>query len=114
MAKADTKNGFTQIANTLLEKICSSSLTQNETRVLLAMIRLSYGWRQKDTGDRAGAGELQKITGLFNNQIFLSIKSLKKKRIILVEKGKQNKYSINTQLSEWDIVTNHYQSQNVA
>jgi len=111
MDKADTDNGYTKIANQLLVKICCSNLTQNEMKVLLAIARLSYGWNQKDTASRAGSKELREITGLFTNQIYLVIRSLKARKIITVTKKKQNTYKINTYLSEWQIVTNHYQSQ---
>jgi len=111
MDKADTDNGYTKIANQLLVKICCSNLSQNEMKVLLAIIRLSYGWNQKDTASRAGSKELREITGLFTNQIYLVIKNLKARKIIAVTKKKQNTYKINTYLSEWQIVTNHYQSR---
>ena len=111
MDKADTDNGYTKIANQLLVKICCSNLTQNEMKVLLAIARLSYGWNQKDTASRAGSKELREITGLFTNQIYLVIKNLKARKIIAVTKKKQNTYKINTYLSEWQIVTNHYQSR---
>lgn len=111
MDKADTDNGYTKIANQLLVKICCSNLTQNEMRVLLAIARLSYGWNQKDTASRAGSKELREMTGLFTNQIYLVIRSLKAKKVIVVTKKKQNTYKINTYLSEWQVVTNHYQSQ---
>ena len=111
MDKADTDNGYTKIANQLLVKICCSNLTQNEMKVLLAIARLSYGWNQKDTANRAGSKELREITGLFTNQIYLVIKNLKARKIIAVTKKKQNTYKINTYLSEWQIVTNHYQSR---
>ncbi len=111
MDKADTNNGYTKIANQLLVKICCSNLTQNEMKVLLAIARLSYGWNQKDTANRAGSKELREITGLFTNQIYLVIKNLKARKIIVVTKKKQNTYKINTYLSEWQIVTNHYQSR---
>lgn len=111
MDKADTDNGYTKIANQLLVKICCSNLTQNEIKVLLAIARLSYGWNQKDTASRAGSKELREMTGLFTNQIYLVIRSLKAKKVIVVTKKKQNTYKINTYLSEWQVVTNNDQSQ---
>lgn len=111
MDKADTDNGYTKIANQLLVKICCSNLTQNEMKVLLAITRLSYGWNQKDTASRAGSKELREMTGLFTNQIYLVIRSLKAKKVIVVTKKKQNTYKINTYLSEWQVVTNNDQSR---
>jgi len=113
MAKAQLENGFTQIATELLEKICIFKMTQNELKVLLAIVRLSYGWRQKDTANRAGIRSLEKITGLQSNQIYIAVKSLQAGNVIITERNGRNKYSINTDCDGWRVVTNHDQSQSV-
>lgn len=41
MAKAQLENGYTKIANELLEKACSTQLNTNEFRVFFAIVRLS-------------------------------------------------------------------------
>ena len=110
MAKAQLENGYTMIASELLEKICGFKLSQNELKVLFAIIRLSYGWRQKDTANRAGIRSLEKITNLQSNQIYRAVKTLQAGNIIVIEKGGRNKYRINTSCDEWRVVTNHDQS----
>ena len=42
------EHGYTRIANELLEEILRYSLTGGELRILLAVIRLTYGWRRKE------------------------------------------------------------------
>lgn len=110
MAKAQLENGYTMIASELLEKICGFKLSQNELKVLFAIIRLSYGWRQKDTANRAGIRSLEKITQLQSNQIYRAVKTLQAGNIIIIEKDGRNKYRINTSCDDWKVVTNRDQS----
>jgi phage replication O-like protein O len=105
MAKAQLENGFTKIANELLEKIASSKLSQNEFKVLFAIIRLSYGWRQKNTDTRATGKALSEFTGLRSDQVFKMLKSLTKKAVINASRQQGcNVYAINTDLAKWESI----------
>lgn|GEM_PF-1959927 len=46
MASPQLENGFTRIANELLEALYHAKLTGGELRVILCVIRASYGWSQ--------------------------------------------------------------------
>jgi len=113
VVKAQLENGYTRIANELLEGFCCAKIRQNEFKILLALMRLSYGWAQKDTGDRAGISEMRKLTGLPNNQIYEAVKGLRASGVVLVEKQRQNIYKINTQLDQWQLVSIVDQSTNL-
>jgi phage replication O-like protein O len=102
MTKAQLENGYTKIANELLEKIYITQLTTYEFRVLLAIARFSYGWRQKTTGDRASGVILSAATKLRLDKVYLAIRDLKLRRIITAEtSGTINEYKINTDIEEW-------------
>ncbi len=109
MGNTAATKGYTRIDNQLLLAICNSGLSLNEIRVLLAIARLSYGWVAEDTGDRAGITELENITGLFASRIYLAIKSLKKRKALIVVKDKRNTYKINTCVSQWEPEMNRCQ-----
>lgn len=47
MAKPELENGFTQIANEILEKLVRMHLAPNQWQVLLCIIRKTYGFHKK-------------------------------------------------------------------
>ena len=46
MADPQIKNGYTRIANELLEAICRLNISGNEMRILLYIIRRTYGFNR--------------------------------------------------------------------
>lgn len=58
----DTDNGFTRIANELLEAVIGAGLTQNQMLITLAVIRKTYGYNK--TSDWVGNAQLSELTGL--------------------------------------------------
>lgn len=48
MADVQKENGYTAIANELLEAICNSGFTAMELKVILTVARFTYGYNQKD------------------------------------------------------------------
>ena len=47
MANPQIENGYTKISNELLEKICQLDISGNEMRILLCIIRKTYGYNCK-------------------------------------------------------------------
>jgi phage replication O-like protein O len=105
MAKAQIENGFAKIANELLDTMAGAALSGNEFRVLMAVIRFSYGWNQKNTGMRASVKNLSAITGMVERAIYYALQGLLKKALVL--KGKSlhrgNVYQINTDIDTWKV-----------
>ena len=48
MANVQKENGYTTIANELLEAITGSNLTLRETKIILCVIRYTYGFNRKE------------------------------------------------------------------
>jgi len=63
MASPQLENGFTRIANELLEAITLAPLTKHEVKVVLAVMRETYGW-SRPTAISLTAYRLARITGL--------------------------------------------------
>jgi phage replication O-like protein O len=105
MRKAQLENGYTRIANDLLDAIVGADLTLNETQILWSIVRLSYGWNQKTTGGRASIGNLCAMTGMAERRAYYAIKSLVDKAILKKEKGPRysNAYQINTSIDAWKV-----------
>jgi len=49
MANPQKENGYTAIANELIEAICNKLTNSTWIRLLLWTIRLTYGWKRKET-----------------------------------------------------------------
>lgn len=89
MASPQKENGFTPIANEILEALAKINLSPYETRVLLIILRLSYGYKKKDF--YATERELAEYTNISQPHIHRTLKKLCEKKIIRIEKGK-NQY----------------------
>lgn len=98
VVKADTDDGYTRIANTLLEAVYRCDLTARQSRVLLAVIRKTYGFNRKtDWLSAPLIAEAINYSGDDSN-IRKDIKALKD-RNILISEGK--KIGPNPVLSSW-------------
>lgn len=47
MASPQLENGFTRIANEILEKLCGEAFSSSEFRIVLTVIRFTYGFNRK-------------------------------------------------------------------
>ena len=98
MASPQVENGFTRVANELLEALCQARLGGREMRVVLAVIRLTYGFSRKENA--ISLGKLAEVTGLKRERLWEVVKALERKRVLQVSKesgrlvlGLQNDYS---------------------
>jgi phage replication O-like protein O len=96
MASPQTENGYTQLANELLEQLCKPGINGSEFRVLLLVIRKTYGFKKKS--DRISLTQFQNYTGMKRAQAVETIKSLRDKRILIVVDGK---FVFNKNYDEW-------------
>lgn len=100
VVKADTDEGYTRIANTLLESIYQADLSAKQIRVFLAIVRKTYGFCQKlDWISSTQIAELINYSGDSTN-IRSDIRVLKE-RNFLVSEGK--KIGPNPIVSEWEL-----------
>lgn len=74
MASPQVEDGYTKIANELLEAIMRYPFTANELRVILFILRKSYGWREKVINLRIS--EIAFGTGIPKQNINRILKSL--------------------------------------
>lgn len=93
------EDGHVQIANELYEAIILSPLTLREMRVVMAVIRLTYGWNRKQA--RVTSGLLAKLTGLHSSRVAKVLSGLIEKRVILRHGGSRSPISINKHYTEW-------------
>lgn len=81
MASPQKENGFTPIANEILEQLVKIDLLGAELRVLLFIIRKTYGYQKKF--DRISFTQFEKGTGISRQTINKTIKNLMSKGLIV-------------------------------
>jgi len=82
MADVQTEDGHLRIANDLWEAWNRAKLDRNEYKVLMAVVRLSYGWGRKDTGDAASYGRLQAECCLGSRAVAAGVSGLLQKQVV--------------------------------
>ena len=88
------ENGYTQIANELLEALFGIYLSDNERRILGCIIRYTYGFKKKTS--KLSLSLIAKATGILPPNVARAKKKLLKKNIVIQtdnhELGLQKKY----------------------
>ncbi len=93
---ADLDDGYTRIANELLEAVMLAGLTQHQLLVFLAVMRKTYGFNKKL--DWVSNEQLSELTGILPHKCSAA-KSVLVKRGIFIQSGRN--IGINNVVSEW-------------
>lgn len=93
---ADLDNGYTRIANELLEAVMLANLTQHQLLVFFAIARKTYGYNKKS--DWVGNEQLSKLTGMLPHKCSAAKSELVSREILVAEK---RHVSINKNIHEW-------------
>ncbi|EOG2204651.1 replication protein [Klebsiella pneumoniae] len=93
---ADLDDGFTRIANELLEAVMRAGLSQHQLLVFMAVTRKTYGFNKKS--DWVSNEQLSELTGILPHKCSAA-KSVLVKRGILTQTGRV--IGINKTVSEW-------------
>lgn len=105
------ENGYTPIANEIMDQLAKVSLPAHEMRVLLAILRKTYGWSKKV--DQISLTQFEAATGLDRRSVTRALKRLEARRLIVVlREGKRgtNWYRFHKMYDEW-VVDNQVENQ---
>jgi phage replication O-like protein O len=80
LARPRTENGFTQVADELLEAYAGSGVFNRRARVMLALIRLTYGWHKKQ--DFISERQVAKLTGIQRTHVRQTLEQLESEGLI--------------------------------
>ncbi len=94
--KADCDQGYTKVANTLLDKLCEADLNGRQFKIVNSIMRKTFGFGKSE--DWISYEQLAEITKIDQTNISKVVNSLIKKNVI---KKSGSKLSINTVISEW-------------
>lgn len=96
MASPQKENGYTPIANELIERFSYPGINGSEHRILWFIIRKTYGYQKKQ--DRISLSQFQEGTLMNRAQAVKTIKSLVSKKILVKDEGT---YKLNKNYDEW-------------
>ncbi len=102
MASAQLENGYTPIANELVEALARVNLPNYEWRVLWAIWRFTYGWSKKV--DRISYTEFEGLTGIARWHLPRTIASLEARNMITVTRlgdKRSCSYAFQKDSDEW-------------
>lgn len=85
MAKPQLEDGHTQIAHEILEALARTYLSPNENKIVIFVIRKTYGWHKKM--DWISQSQIKMATGIRKSHASRTIKRLVG-RNILIKDGK--------------------------
>lgn len=100
--KADLEDGYTRIANSLLEALYKTPILSRESRVLLFIIRQTYGFGHKSR--ELSNGFIAAGTGIDIKSVSKIVKGLVSANVIEKEQAQGRKpqiMGINTQIQKW-------------
>ena len=97
MADVQKENGYTAIANELLEAICNSGFSAMELKVILTVARFTYGFSQKENEMSLGfianfikskgrSHVSEAVTQLINANVITCVKTKNQTRVLKINK----------------------------
>lgn len=101
MANPQKENGFTAIADELLEAIIAAPFGGGQARLLLYVIRQSYGFQRKTAV--VSASDFARATGLHPKVVAREVRDLEARNVLIVlrEEGKTSAYSLQKDYTRW-------------
>ena len=115
MANPQVENGYTRIANELLDAICRLKISGNEFRILLFIIRRTYGFQRKSA--EISLSEIAGAVGMSAQNISREIKKMIQYHIIYSEKNSgniPNTIQLQKDYSKWECIIKNDNSKNRA
>ncbi len=105
MANPQWENGFTKLANEIIENLCLINLSPYESRVIWFVLRKTYGFQKKI--DKISLSQFAEALQLDRNNVNRAIGRLIKKNMLVVSKDHNNhiSYGLQKDYEKWkDVV----------
>lgn len=103
MKNPQTENGYTRVANELLDAFARLDVSGSAWRVFMVIIRKTYGFQKKS--DKISLSQFVLLSGLTRRSVCRGVDELIKNNVIRVEKdGYTNAYSVQKDYQRWGSV----------
>jgi phage replication O-like protein O len=102
MASPQIEDGYTKIANEIMDALCKIRIPGEERQILDAILRKTYGWNKCE--DHISLSQFAESTGMNKPHIIQSIKGLLLKKVITVTEnsnGFMKLYKFNKNYDQW-------------
>jgi len=100
--KPELSDGYTMIANELLDAIITHEFSKRQLKVLLLIMRKTYGFNKLE--DDIARSQIVAITGIKNPHITSTMQELLEKNVIIISNGNYAKrYRINKYYDTWRV-----------
>jgi len=103
----ERKDSYTKLFNPILEAICKTEFTGRELRIVLFIIRATYGWNKKKFP--LSKSYIAEGTGISTRNVSRIIKRLIERHILIEygidKKTRANVYGLNKKYSKWDAMS---------
>ena len=103
----EKRDSYTRLFNPILEALCRTEFTGRELRVVLFIIRATYGWNKKKFP--LSKSYIMKGTGISERNVCRIIKKLISRKILLdygIDKTSRSRvYGLNKKYSQWDAMS---------
>lgn len=93
MASPQLENGYTKIANELMDALARACPGFSNGQVLMAVIRKTYGWKKKD--DFISISQIMEITSLSRRTVIYAIQNLEAMSMIIVNRDGAGRSRVN-------------------
>ena len=84
MANPQVEDGYTKIANELMDALIKVPIGNADAQVMYAILRKTYGWSKKE--DSISIGQLQEMTRLARRTVIYALKNLESKNMIVIKR----------------------------
>ena len=105
MPSPQKENGYTPIANEIMDALASIRISGEQMQCLMVILRKTYGWNKKS--DEISLGQFAELTGIKRPHIVRAIQGLQDKNIITVTKNgntSPSTYQFNKQYKKWKLL----------
>lgn len=97
------ENGYTRLANELLDALINAGLTARQWAVVMAVIRKTYGFNK--TSDEIGLSQLAAMTGLDKGNLSKTVRELEAAKVIQRGEGTHaHSLGINKKHKQWGLL----------
>jgi len=104
MANPQKENGYTAIANEIMDALIKYRLPGEQTKCLLFIIRKTYGFNKKE--DMISNSQFVRATGLNKGNVSRAIKGLiNKKLVIKIDNKRIPSYRFNKHYKTWKVLS---------